>query len=150
MRSRLAVLLVALASCNGPAPTPSAASQPLQADGDVVPGELLVKFTRHARPADVASLYRAHGLHEMQNLAGVRRGSFDKRRAVKEVAGRLEHDPHVVYAEPNAILRVSDAFPDDPSFASLWGLHNVGQSSGTPDADIDAPEAWSVSTGDPS
>ncbi|WP_170863959.1 S8 family serine peptidase, partial [Microcystis aeruginosa] len=29
------------------------------------------------------------------------------------------------------------------------GLHNTGQSGGTPDADIDAPEAWDIQTGNP-
>ena len=43
--------------------------------------------------------------------------------------------------------------PNDPFFTRLWGLHNAGQTvnwtAGTPDADIDAPAAWSVSTGSP-
>ncbi|MHC4627269.1 MAG: S8 family peptidase, partial [Planctomycetota bacterium] len=30
-----------------------------------------------------------------------------------------------------------------------WHLHNTGQSDGTPDADINAPEAWEITTGDP-
>ncbi|MDH3268744.1 MAG: S8 family serine peptidase, partial [Ignavibacteria bacterium] len=38
-------------------------------------------------------------------------------------------------------------FPDDPMFNQQWGLHNTGQSGGTPDADIDAPEAWDLNTG---
>ena len=37
--------------------------------------------------------------------------------------------------------------PNDPSFSSLWGLHNTGQTGGTGDADIDAPEAWEVARG---
>src|SRR5262245_4695753 len=37
--------------------------------------------------------------------------------------------------------------PNDPSFGSLWGLNNTGQSGGKYDADIDAPEAWDRSTG---
>lgn len=37
--------------------------------------------------------------------------------------------------------------PNDPDFPQLWGLHNTAQSSGTNDADIDAPEAWSITTG---
>jgi subtilisin family serine protease len=37
--------------------------------------------------------------------------------------------------------------PNDPDFANLWGLHNTGQTGGTSDADIDAPEAWDISTG---
>ena len=29
----------------------------------------------------------------------------------------------------------------------MTGLHNVGQFGATPDADIDAPEAWDMNTG---
>lgn len=30
-----------------------------------------------------------------------------------------------------------------------WHLHNTGQSGGAPNADINAPEAWEIATGDP-
>jgi len=40
-------------------------------------------------------------------------------------------------------------FPDDEYFPLQWHLHNVGQSGGTPGADIRAPEAWEITTGDP-
>lgn len=39
------------------------------------------------------------------------------------------------------------ATPNDASYGSLWGLHNTGQSGGTADVDIDAPEAWNVTKG---
>ncbi|HID31356.1 MAG TPA: hypothetical protein EYP19_15335, partial [Desulfobacterales bacterium] len=43
------------------------------------------------------------------------------------------------------------AIPNDPSFEELWGLHNRGQQvngvTGTANADIDAPEAWDITTG---
>lgn len=49
---------------------------------------------------------------------------------------------------PISLAAVSaDATPNDPRFGDLYGLHNIGQSGGTADADIDAPEAWQVSTG---
>jgi len=54
----------------------------------------------------------------------------------------------VQFAEPDYIVYASDTIPDDPRFQELWGLHNTGQSGGTADADIDAPEAWDLSTGD--
>jgi subtilisin family serine protease len=38
--------------------------------------------------------------------------------------------------------------PNDEHFDEQWGLHNTGQTGGTPDADIDAPEAWDIETGD--
>ena len=64
----------------------------------------------------------------------------------------LERDPRVAYAEPNFTVH-ADTIPNDPSLPQLWGLNNTGQTvnwtTGTPDADIDAPEAWSVSTGSP-
>ena len=37
--------------------------------------------------------------------------------------------------------------PDDTQFSQQWALHNTGQSGGTVDADIDAIEAWDISTG---
>src|SRR5262245_11302425 len=52
----------------------------------------------------------------------------------------------VVAVEPDYIVHTA-LIPNDPNFGSLWGLNNTGQSGGTFDADIDAPEAWDVSTG---
>src|SRR3989442_13327689 len=53
------------------------------------------------------------------------------------------------FTEPDFVLTASVA-PNDPYFTggSLWGLNNTGQSGGTVDADIDAPEAWDVARGD--
>lgn len=52
----------------------------------------------------------------------------------------------VQYAEPDYIQQIQ-AVPNDPSFGQLWGLNNTGQTGGTPDADIDAPEAWDIQKG---
>ena len=46
--------------------------------------------------------------------------------------------------------RMLSFIPNDPLFTEQWGLDDTGQSGGTFDADIDAPAAWSVSTGDTS
>ena len=53
----------------------------------------------------------------------------------------------VVYAEPDYKIYTA-ATPNDPDFSALWGLHNIGQTGGTADADIDAPAAWDLTTGD--
>jgi len=58
----------------------------------------------------------------------------------------LTEYPEVIVAEPNYIYTVED-IPTDPSFSQLYGMHNTGQTGGTPDADIDAPEAWDTFTG---
>ncbi|HWR82837.1 MAG TPA: S8 family serine peptidase, partial [Candidatus Deferrimicrobium sp.] len=69
------------------------------------------------------------------------------------VEGALEkyrQSPAVEYAEPNYLHHVA-AIPTDTLFTSLWGLHNTGQSVngtvGRADVDIDAPEAWDLTTG---
>ncbi len=54
--------------------------------------------------------------------------------------------------EPNFLVQVASTMPTDPGFAQQWALHNTGQkygsqSPGTPDADIDAPEAWDITLG---
>ncbi|UCG60224.1 MAG: S8 family serine peptidase [Phycisphaerales bacterium] len=38
---------------------------------------------------------------------------------------------------------------DDEYFPRQWHLHNTGQSGGTAGADINAPEAWAITAGDP-
>jgi subtilisin family serine protease len=57
----------------------------------------------------------------------------------------LRENPAVEYAEPDYIVEAL-LLPNDPRFPELWGLHNTGQTGGTPDADIDAPEAWDIAT----
>ena len=54
----------------------------------------------------------------------------------------------VIYVEYD-YLKKSVKAPTDSAYISgdLWGLHNTGQNSGTADADIDAPEAWDITTG---
>jgi subtilisin family serine protease len=62
-----------------------------------------------------------------------------------------ERSPNVEFAQPNYIARPVATTPNDTSFPFLWGMHNTGQTvngyAGTPDADIDAPEAWDVTKG---
>ena len=50
------------------------------------------------------------------------------------------------YAERNNIGHLC-YIPDDEYFGEQWSLHNVGQTGGTPDVDINAPEAWDIETG---
>ena len=56
--------------------------------------------------------------------------------------------PQVVYAEPDFVLEVK-LLTNDPNYGSQWFLDNPGGYPyyGTVDADIDAPEAWSITTG---
>jgi subtilisin family serine protease len=53
----------------------------------------------------------------------------------------------VEYAEPNYIGHALETLPNDEHFSKQWGLRNTGQSGGTPDADIDATNAWDIEQG---
>lgn len=68
----------------------------------------------------------------------------------KDVATALtefKSSPWVKNAQFDHEVHQRTTEPDDPSFGSMWGLNNTGQSGGTVDADIDAPEAWDLGTG---
>ncbi|MFW8589936.1 S8 family serine peptidase [Glaciecola sp. 2405UD65-10] len=67
-------------------------------------------------------------------------------KTVKEAMEILKNNPAVAYVEPNYVWTKS-LTPNDPSYGDLWGLNNTGQSGGTVDADIDAAEAWDITTG---
>jgi len=66
-----------------------------------------------------------------------------------DILSAIDHykrDPLVEFAEPNYI-GYGCIIPNDASFNNQWGLHNTGQTGGTPDADIDGPEAWNIKLG---
>ena len=60
----------------------------------------------------------------------------------------LSENQIIKYAEYDVIDKYTKA-PSDSAYISdaLWGLNNVGQNGGVFDADIDAPEAWDITTG---
>ena len=56
----------------------------------------------------------------------------------------------IIYAQKNHYLShrsIMSTVPNDPMFNMQWSLENTGQSAGVPDADIDATDAWDISTG---
>lgn len=69
---------------------------------------------------------------------------------VKDAVALLTGLPGVQYAELDYFVH-ADLTPNDPSFGQQWGCHNTGQTvngdPGSAGADINAPEAWDVTTG---
>ncbi|MBB1269684.1 S8 family serine peptidase [Shewanella sp. SR44-3] len=72
--------------------------------------------------------------------------SLRKGADIQAAIKMISKHPAVKYAEPNYIVRAIGV-PDDTNFVSLWGMNNTGQNGGTVDADIDAIEAWDITTG---
>jgi hypothetical protein len=59
----------------------------------------------------------------------------------------MRNNPWVEKAQLDHKVTPRQTFPDDNEFSGQWDKHNTGQNGGTPDADIDAPEAWDITTG---
>lgn len=75
--------------------------------------------------------------------------------SVGQAVAELQAQDTVAFAEPNfryhlPSMALRESLPSSDRFdlhPDQWGLHNSGQSGGTPGADIDALEAWKISSG---
>jgi subtilisin-like proprotein convertase family protein len=111
-----------------------------------VPDQLLLQFKSTATALERAALLAANGLEVVKTLGG---GTLLLNSLVGDVLQKvrtLSSELLVKFAEPNYIVQ-KFAVPNDPSFSQLWGMNNIGQVGGNIDADIDAIEAWDVTTG---
>ena len=66
--------------------------------------------------------------------------------SVMDALARFNSSANVLYAEPNYKHQLF-LVPNDPNYPEQWALDNTGQTGGTPDADIDANDAWDINTG---
>ena len=151
------VLLLLLLIC--PLITPFTAGAEVSPNGGstnepplYVPSQILVKFREDKRKAALQRYRQRQGIGFMRHFRSI---DVDQLRlpeglTVKQALGVFRSDPAVIYAEPNYYYSAT-AMPSGDLFGLLWGLHNSGQpvdeTAGTPDADIDAPEAWEITTG---
>lgn len=117
-------------------------------------GELLVKF----KSGVIASA--SLRTHQTIGATTLKRFSVINTEHVKLPAGlsvqdaitQYMQDPGVEYAEPNYIRSIrsftpSPVIPNDPLFGQQWALRNTGSGGGTVGADIDATNAWAITTG---
>lgn len=79
-------------------------------------------------------------------LPGMRQFHLPEGMTVDEAIATFTADANVAYAEPNYYVQLL-AEPNDARIDELWGMNNTGQTGGTADADIDAFEAWDITTG---
>jgi len=103
--------------------------------------------------------HKAWGFHLWYRL------EFEKSANIKNLVQEYQALAEVLIAEPEyrkALIsdigsqneksetgnqRNSPWTPNDPQYINQWHYHNTGQQSGTPDADIDLPEAWGIEKG---
>jgi thermitase len=123
-------------------------------------GQLIVGFKPSATERDRSGLLRRTSARIAERI--LRFGatlvmippSLDVLRAMNE----YEQDPSVAWAVPNLLAHRDEVVPTDPLFTEQWGLRNDGQphqiadpppatAQGLSEADIDASDAWSTTTG---
>jgi thermitase len=112
---------------------------------------VLVKLKAGQPQEDLERLNRNNGASTEEKIPGTRLNVVDLPAdlPVEEAVERYETSPDVEYAEPDFIFKPSQTNQaNDPGYPRMWGLNNWGQSCGTADADVDAPDAWSATTGD--
>jgi len=109
---------------------------------------IMRRLRRAPKDAKVPNLDRIYKL----------RIKLEQGQSLKEAVAAYNKDPDVEYAELNYIVSIN-VTPNDPLYPLQWSLNNTGQMypesgrynhpPGTPDCDIDAPEAWDIFTGGP-
>ncbi|QHK21833.1 S8 family serine peptidase [Pseudarthrobacter psychrotolerans] len=118
-----------------------------------IAGQIMVKFRDDGAAAGVL---RRHGLSDGPGI-GSTGAHLIKVPDGKELqlVEALRRNPNVEYAEPDLVVT---AATNDQYFPSQYALQNTGQAIyntadklvmavGTPDADVDAVEAWNVTMG---
>lgn len=148
LTTALAAAVTAVSAAGAPGATPATANE----GSSAADAPLLVRFRGDADARERRAVRESAGVEHEASLpvAGLQVVQPERGVAADEAIARLEDSAEVLYAEPDA-LRTSASTPSDSYFGSQWGLHNAGQRvygrSGAADADIDAPEAWDLTTG---
>jgi len=107
---------------------------------------ILKRIERAAKNVKVPDLERIYKL----------KLDLDENQSLQDAVAAYAASPDVEYAELNYIVSVALS-PNDAHYPLQWPLNNIGQyypasgwfnpPPGTPDSDIDAPEAWDIHTG---
>ncbi len=132
--------------------------------GEYQPGELIVRtkggFSLAESETSVVNDFGATVLSTFDTPGGLLKsegGEFLHIKlpagvSVEEAMAAMAKDSRVEFAVPNNTYglpegETSEEISNDPDVSKLWGLNNEGQTGGTADADIDAPEAWTIHSG---
>ncbi|MEK7728400.1 MAG: S8 family peptidase [candidate division KSB1 bacterium] len=112
----------------------------------VVPGELVIKFKRDVVVANMLGSLGEAGVVNVSTTPQLFcvKGKVAPGRDIEQVLAQCRAQANVEYAEPNYRLYAIAAppvFPNDADFSQLYGMHQSN------DNDIDAPEAWELTTG---
>ena len=111
------------------------------------PYTVLVSF-RTGTPSNTISMIERHlGIYQDRTISS----PYFRRYFISQNAQLqgMTSDRAIMELKKMPSVRIAEldmpVLPDqvnDPQYSSQWGLHNTGQTGGTPGADVHAPEAW--------
>lgn len=90
--------------------------------------------------------YSSYSIEDQITLTNLFHVRYDHNIEVLDYCALILKNPDVESCEPNYIVSLN-LIPNDSRFGAMWALRNTGQTGGTPDADIDADQAWDIEDG---
>ena len=99
---------------------------------------------------DVLKKYHLEILEEYSDRSNnfLLRVTPDSRANPVKISNRLHSEGLTEYAEPNLLVQYKKYFePSDAKYPKQWHLKNRGGVELLPGADVNAPEAWDITTG---
>ena len=112
--------------------------------------KILVKFKSKANPSAISALHANVGVRSQyaaKGVSGLQVIALEPGKKIEDALAAYKNNPMVDYAELDQRLYLRETLPNESLFDQLWGLNNTGQVGGLDDADINAPEAWDITTG---
>jgi serine protease len=155
MKTKLSIITLALLPCLAAAKVPDVGvKQSVTASSDSIIVKYKSNATKEMRKqarslvkAKITDLNKDELDDSYTSLLSGRVAKFKvSGMSTKDAIALLKSHQAIEYVEPDYQVSIART-PDDPRFDELWGLNNDGQTGGTADADIDAVEAWDISTG---
>lgn len=131
---------------------PMTGAETIKGHSEVVADQMIVKLLPGQTIDDLQRLNSAYGANIVKPLgdSGAYLVGFhaDDANSLDKKLDQFNKASHTIaFAEPNHMVFATATTPNDPDFGKLWGLNNIGQTSGKVDADVDATEAWDVTKG---
>lgn len=127
-------------------------------DHGYIDGEVIVSLNGDADINKLVNDFSSIGLRIKERLVpgmNIYLMEYDKTKSSAVdalISIKSKHDVSIAQFNHNNLVErtvssIQVTTPNDTRFSEQWDMNNTGQTGGTPDADIDAPEAWDIATG---
>ncbi len=119
----------------------------------ILTDQIIVQFKEDVSPEQIAQMlgkYHLEIVEEYTDRANnfLLRVTADSGANPVKISNRLHSEGLTEYAEPNLVVQYKKYFePADAKYAKQWHLKNRGGVELVAGADVNAPEAWDITTG---